>query len=302
MISVNIKNETAQLESVVLGTADSFGGTPKLEDCYDPKSRMFVEKNEFPSQSDVSADMESLLSVFNKYNISVYRPKLIEGLNQIFSRDIGFVIGDTYVYPKIIENRREELQAIQHIVDQIKNVVFMPENASSEGGDVMPHNEYLFVGYSEEEDFGKYEVARTNKAAIDFFSETFTNCIVKGFELNKSDDNPKYNALHLDCCFQPIGANSALIYEAGFKNKEDVDFLINYFGEENLIRISRQEMYEMNSNIFSISTDVVVSEKGFTRLNNELRKRGFTVEEVRYSEISKMEGLLRCSTLPLKRK
>ena len=58
----------------------------------------------------------------------------------------------------------------------------------------------------------------------------------------------------------------------------------------------------MNSNIFSISEKVIVSEKGFTRLNNELRNRGFFVEEIQYSKIAKMEGLLRCSTMPLKRK
>jgi N-dimethylarginine dimethylaminohydrolase len=61
-------------------------------------------------------------------------------------------------------------------------------------------------------------------------------------------------------------------------------------------------MYNMNSNVFSISENIVVSEKGFTRLNTELRKRGFIVEEIQYSEIAKMEGLLRCSTMPLKRK
>ena len=55
----------------------------------------------------------------------------------------------------------------------------------------------------------------------------------------------------------------------------------------------------MNSNIFSVSEKVIISEKGFTRLNESLRKRGFTVEEVPYAEIAKMEGLLRCSTMPL---
>jgi N-dimethylarginine dimethylaminohydrolase len=61
-------------------------------------------------------------------------------------------------------------------------------------------------------------------------------------------------------------------------------------------------MYEMNSNVFSISPKVILSEKGFVRLNNELKNKGFTVEEVPYAEIAKMEGLLRCSTLPLRRK
>jgi len=58
-------------------------------------------------------------------------------------------------------------------------------------------------------------------------------------------------------------------------------------------------MYNMNSNVFSISEEVIISEKNFTRLNNWLRKNGFIVEEVPYAEIAKQEGLLRCSTLPL---
>jgi len=57
----------------------------------------------------------------------------------------------------------------------------------------------------------------------------------------------------------------------------------------------------MNSNVFSISEKLVVSEKNFTRLNTWLRNQGFTVEAIPYAEISKQEGLLRCSTLPLYR-
>jgi N-dimethylarginine dimethylaminohydrolase len=55
----------------------------------------------------------------------------------------------------------------------------------------------------------------------------------------------------------------------------------------------------MNSNIFSISPEVIISEKTFIRLNAWLRSQGFVVEEVPYAEISKQEGLLRCSTIPL---
>jgi N-dimethylarginine dimethylaminohydrolase len=61
-------------------------------------------------------------------------------------------------------------------------------------------------------------------------------------------------------------------------------------------------MYDMNSNVFSISPEVVVSEQNFTRLNAQLRNWGFTVEEIPYAETAKMEGLLRCSTLPLRRR
>ena len=69
-----------------------------------------------------------------------------------------------------------------------------------------------------------------------------------------------------------------------------------------MFTLTREEMYWMNSNIFSISEDVVVIEENFTRLGDHLRNKwGMTVETVPYREISKMGGLLRCSTLPLRR-
>ena len=166
----------------------------------------------------------------------------------------------------------------------------------------MPWKNLLLVGYSEEPDFSNYTVSRTNRAGLEFLKKTFPNKKVMGFELNKSDDEPRDNALHLDCCFQPVGEDKAIIYKGGFKNVEDFDFLVNYFGKENIFEIFKEEMYNMNSNVFSISKEVIVSERYFVRLNNHLRNNwGFTVEEVSYSEISKMEGLLRCSTMPLLR-
>ena len=105
----------------------------------------------------------------------------------------------------------------------------------------------------------------------------------------------------MDCCFQPIGRNGAIICEAGFKNIEDIEILEKMFLKENIIRINADEMYHMNSNLFSISEDVIVSQPNFRVLNEKLRKQGLTVEEVPYSEVSKMGGLFRCSTMPLKR-
>lgn len=304
MIALNLHNETSQLEVVLLGLPDSFGGTPKIEDCYDPKSKENVLNGTFPTQENVINEMNAVKTIFLKYGVEVLRPNNIEGLNQIFSRDIGFVIDSCYVIPNIIEDRKLEVSALDTLLENINSnkIISMPKDARIEGGDVMLCDDYVFVGYSNNEDFKKYQVARTNKLAIEFLQSTFPNKKIRGFELKKSDANPKDNALHLDCCFQPVGTQYAIMYEEGFKNKSDVDFLINHYGKENIIFITRDEMYQMNSNIFSISPKVVISEKGFIRLNKELRNKGITVEEVPYAEIAKMEGLLRCSTLPLRRK
>ena len=301
MIKPNIHNETAALQVMVVGIAKDMGGVPSIEKCFDPKSKEHVLAGTYPQEKDCIKEMDALVKVCEKYNVKVYRPENIERLNQIFTRDIAFVIDDKLVIPNIIENRKKETAAIDKILNQIAKeyIIKMPKGARAEGGDVMPWNEYIFVSYSEKEDFEKYTVARTNKAGLEFLETSFPNKIVKGFELNKSDDNPKDNALHLDCCFQPIGKNMAIMYKGGFKHQADVDFLINYFGEENIIEVTKEEMYNMNSNVFSISEKVIISEKGFIRLNNELSKRGFIVEEIPFSEIAKMEGLLRCSTIPL---
>ena len=303
MIDININDETSQLKAVVLGIADDFGGTPSLEECYDPKSKEHVLNSTFPVEEDCVSELNDFKNVLKKYNVNVFRPKSILKLNQIFSRDIAFVIENKLFISNIIIDRAKEINAIEYIIKKIpaKDVIQIPSNAKIEGGDVILHKDYIFIGYSNKEEFDKYTVARTNKKGLDFVSAYFPNKKIIGFELRKSDVNARKNALHLDCCFQPIGKNMAIIYKKGFKNQEDIDFLISFFGCDNLIELSTQEMYDMNSNIFSISENVIVSEKSFIRLNNVLRSKGFVVEEVSFNEISKMEGLLRCSTMPLLR-
>ena len=93
----------------------------------------------------------------------------------------------------------------------------------------------------------------------------------------------------------------AILCPDGFKKDKDVRYLVDFFGKENIITINRNQMYQMYSNVFSISNYLIISEVNFSSLNHELSKRGFKVEIVKYSEISKMSGLLRCSTMPLKR-
>ncbi|WP_375559597.1 dimethylarginine dimethylaminohydrolase family protein [Bernardetia sp. OM2101] len=303
MINLFVNDETSPLKAVILGAARGVGRTPHFDEAYDPKSKEHIVAGTYPKEEDMVAEIKAFVTILEKYNVKVYRPEIIEDYNQIFARDIGFVIEDKFIKPTILKDRKEEIKGIQYILDKIKptHIISVPEGVRIEGGDVMPWKDHIFVGYSEKEDFDKYVVARTNKAGLDFLATEFPNKTVKGFQLNKSDKVAKDNALHLDCCFQPIGDNQAIIYKEGFKFEEDYNYLKAYFGEENLIHISRDEMYEMNSNVFSISPKVVVLEKNFTRLATILEDKGFIVEKVPYSEISKMEGLLRCSTLPLER-
>jgi N-dimethylarginine dimethylaminohydrolase len=301
MLELNIKNETSRLRAVVLGSAIHNGPTPKAAEAYDPKSLEHILAGTYPLEEDMVNEMEAFNKVLQKYNVTIFRPEMIENYNQIFTRDIGFVIDDVFVKSNILPERERELDAIQYIIDQIdpKKVVRPPEEVHIEGGDVILWNDYIFIGTYKGSDYKDYITARTNLQGVQFIKDLFPNKIVKEFDLVKSKMEARDNALHLDCCFQPVGKDKGIIYKSGFREEADYLFLVNLFGKENLFHITRDEMYDMNSNIFSIDTDVVVSEKNFTRLNNWLRGNGFVVEEIPYAEIAKQEGLLRCSTLPL---
>lgn len=301
MLKLNILNETAPLKAVVLGTAVSNGPTPALEDAYDPKSAEHIRAGTYPVEEDMVAEMEAVAKVLKKYNVTVFRPKIIRDYNQIFTRDIAFVIEDKFIKANILPDRDEEIEAINHVIEQIDpaKVITLPEDAHVEGGDVMPYKDYILVGTYKGDDYEKYITARTNMKGVEALQDLFPHRKVVSFSLRKSNTEPRDNALHLDCCFQPVNRDKAIIYKDGFLIEEEYNWLVNLFGRENLFEITREEMYNMNSNIFSISEDVVISEKNFTRLNSWLRSQGITVEEVPYAEISKQEGLLRCTTLPL---
>ena len=301
MLNLNVNNETSKLKAVVLGTAFSLGPTPKLEDCYDPKSKEHVLNNTYPIEEDLTKEMQEFFDVLKKYNVTIYRPEKIQNYNQIFSRDIAFVIENKFVFANVVEDRAKEIQGIKHVYDQIEdqNIIHLPESCHVEGGDVMLCGNYVFIGTYSAEDYSKYITARTNSQAVDVIEKLFPNKTVMPFELLKSNDDARNSALHLDCCLQPVGNNKAITCPDGFLDKNQYQWIVDLFGADNIFEISRDEMYNMHCNIFSIDKNVVVSDRAFTRLNTWLEENNFIVEKIKYTEVSKQGGLLRCSTLPL---
>ena len=301
MLNLNVNNETSKLKAVVLGTALSLGPTPKLEDCYDPKSREHVLNNTYPNEEDLIQEMDEFFQVLKKYNVTVYRPEKIMDYNQIFSRDIAFVIENKFVFANVVKERSKEINGIEHVYNQIddQHLICLPDSCRVEGGDVMLWGNYVFIGTYTADDYSEYITARTNMQAVDVIEKLFPNKTIIPFELLKSNDDPRNNALHLDCCFQPVGENKAIICPEGFLDKNQYQWIVDLFGADNIFEITKEEMYNMHCNIFSIDNNVVVSDRTFDRLNSWLEENNFIVEKIKYTEASKQGGLLRCSTLPL---
>ena len=303
-MKLNIKNETGKLKSVVLGQPKSMGPDPTLEESYDAKSYHTIQHDVYPTEKDITDEMDAFEDVLKKHDVKVYRPEIIEDYNQVFARDVAFVIEDKMIISNVIADRADEQEAYRKIFEKVewRKIVNLPDTAHIEGGDVIVWNDFLFIGTCFSEDYRNFKTARTNEYAIEILKEYFPKKRIIDLELKKNDTVPFEGILHLDCTFNPVGTDKCIIYKDGFVDESDYRLILDIFGEENCFHVTKEEMFDMNPNIFSISPEIVVSDKAFTRMNNHLRNEwGMTVEEIPYREISKMGGLLRCSTMPLVR-
>ena len=299
-MEILVSSETSKLRSVIIGIADSLGEKPVLSDLYDPKSIENLKKGTYPTEKDMIQELQNFVIILEKYNIKVYRPELIKDYNQIFSRDIGFVIDNFFFKSNILPKRANEFNGITSILSKFSyQFVSMPENCHIEGGDVLYHTNNIFIGYYDKYDYKNLFTARTNKSAVEFLIDFFPEKKIKAFHLIKSLTDPKKNILHLDCCLQIVGKNKAIIHPDAFTFKKDYKWLVDFFGSKNIFEINAKEMYDMTSNVLSINDHTVVSQPKFNRLNRWLRSHNIFVEEVDLTEVSKQEGLFRCTSLPL---
>ena len=286
-IQLFVNDVTAPLEAVVLGIGDELG--PQLD--INPVSKHHIERGTYPTEASIKKEIATLETVLKAQGITVYRPEVLKDVDQIFTRDIGFVIEDKFVVANMMETVRQiELPAIQYLLDQInpEHILGPPAAARIEGGDVILHGDYIFVGIS----------LRSNTAGYEYLRRAFPHKKVHPLPLVTSDD-PAEHVLHLDCTFQPVGKSHAIIYRNGFKSPPEI--LYQLFPKDKLIEVALEQKTKMFPNIFSIAPDKVIIERTFGWLKEALEKRGFTVFEVDYTETSKLSGLLRCSTLPLRR-
>lgn len=287
-LNLNIKSETGKLKSVIVGIAYDRG-----EHVYENNPKITEHKNKgtLPTEGMLINQVNALVHALKANDIEVFRPANLPAQDQIFARDISFVIDDVFVKSSMKKrNRAAEQEGIQYICNRVNKQKFLvpPETAFIEGGDVIVHGDYIFLGMGE----------RTNFSGYEFIEENFPNKTVIPFLLNTSS-YPREHILHLDCAFQPVGENMAIVYDEGFKRFPDA--IYDIFGAKNIIKVTQDEMYEMFPNVFSIAPDKIISDTRFVRLNRVLRKKGIDIIEVPYGEVSKFGGLFRCSTCPLER-
>ena len=297
-MNIQINSETSSLKEVLIGNSYNFKSPLNFRDLYDPTSLINYLKGRYPIKFRLQNQLSKLKKTLIKNGVIVHELDIVN-TNQIFSRDLGFVIDDKFFLSSIIPDREHELKGLKSILKNINNIVRLPKSAHIEGGDVVVDKNHVFIGYYGKNDYKNQITARTNKKAIRIIRDKLRDKEIFPIELIKSSTKPSINALHLDCCFQPVSKNKAVICKEAFANKIELNFLISYFGEQNIFEVTLKEMSRLYCNFFSINENTVITDKRFTRLIRWFDEIGMKVEKIDFSEISKLGGLFRCCTLPL---
>lgn len=294
-------HEWGKLESIIVGSAFDSGEPPHEEDCYDPTTRNTVKKDAYPDHEFIEQQLNALANTLESLGVNVYRPRNLPEVDQIFARDVGFVIQDVIVRSKMIEDRAKEWEGVKNLLQGVKSIT-PPSEVLIEGGDVLITGNKLYVGYSDDTTISSLKTARTNEKSLLWLQKTFPDIQVVGVQLIKDDLDLTKNVLHLDCAFMPLGLGHCIVYKEGFRTEEDYRKVTEYYPIEKIFHVSQEEAILLATNLLSIDRDCIVSDKRFTRVNTLLESNGYTIHLVDFSAIGKLGGLLRCSTLPLERR
>ncbi|MGO4886353.1 dimethylarginine dimethylaminohydrolase family protein [Anaerobacillus sp. MEB173] len=200
---------------------------------------------------------------------------------QVFTRDIGFTLGQTiFVADMAADIRQGEEDVLKEWLEEEKISYYNLVGDEIEGGDVIIDRNKIFIGESD----------RTNKKAIEHMRS-----LLPSYEVITIPFTEKY--LHLDCVFNIISPHEALYFPAAFTNKEQEILKYHY----DLIEVSEEEQFTLGTNVLSLGDKRILSLPVNINVNAQLRQRGFNVIEVDITEIIKSGGSFRCCTLPLVR-
>lgn len=202
-----------------------------------------------------------------------------------YPRDIAFAVDHVLIAARLNSaHRQPETHALYDLAADLPLVVRL-DSGTIEGGDVMLHDGSVLVGMSEES-------TRDGATAL--------QRALHRFQVDR-EVIPVYFAgsgiVHLDDHFVIVAPDLALIHRDAFPAAQQRFFEKRF----DLIDATAAEARTVQVNVLAIAPGRVVVADGSDRIAGQLAARGVEVLSVDYSEVTKIPGSLRCTTLPLNR-
>ncbi|MCC9134799.1 dimethylarginine dimethylaminohydrolase family protein [Pontibacter silvestris] len=283
-------NETDTLRRVIIGRYEGYRKVPAYTELVNEE-----QKKGLPENSLLETEFKQFRQVLNDAGVEVLVPGYVGKFvyDQLTPRDLGVAIGKRFLICNMAKkSRRYEVAGIFQFINDERshepNVV-IPDSPTCfiEGGDIIVDKGKVWVGISQ----------RTNEEGLDFLAATFGDefDVIPVYAKALSEGE---NVLHLDCMFNPVGENNALIYSDGFR---EIPKEIKQTYQ--LIEVSQQEQQALATNVLSLSRNKVISRShpDCKRVNNLMRQVGIEVIEINFNGAPATGGSFRCCTLPLLR-
>ncbi|WOV87395.1 arginine deiminase family protein [Sporosarcina oncorhynchi] len=199
---------------------------------------------------------------------------------QVFTRDIGFTVGDeVFVAEMASDIRKGEEEALEDFLEE-ENIDYQTTDHRVEGGDVIVDGDNVYIGIS----------SRTSEQAVKNIQRDLPK-----HNIIRVPFNEKY--LHLDCVFNILSPEVALIFPEAL----DPEMVKTLSERYTLIEVNAKEQFSLGTNVLSIGDGKVFSQPQNKEVNKAMRAHGFEVIEIDFSEIIKSGGSFRCCSMPLER-
>ncbi|KAA6453617.1 dimethylarginine dimethylaminohydrolase family protein [Bacillus swezeyi] len=227
---------------------------------------------------------ETLIHELEKQHVEVVLlPPLSQFPEQVFTRDIGFIVGETVFSSRLSADIRqgEENVLQEWLSKESITCTTFNQGYKIEGGDILIDQNTVYAGISHRTTFSAVQELKRLLPSYEVipvpFEETF---------------------LHLDCVFNILSPTEALVYPKALGEKEYQMLSKRY----DMIEITDDEQFTLGTNVLSIGHKTVISLPDNQDVNKQLRRRGYTVIEIDLSEIIKSGGSFRCCTMPIVRR
>ncbi|MED1864889.1 dimethylarginine dimethylaminohydrolase family protein [Fictibacillus nanhaiensis] len=252
----------------------------KIDEIINETQRHFAKDN--INMKRAMKQHQHFVDTMKANGIDVYKlPAMEKFPEQVFTRDIGFTIGETVFVSRMGSNIRDgEEKILRNWLLEHQINLSLIEGDRIEGGDVIVHGDTVYIGVS----------GRTSEETIRELQSQVPHMNVVPVPFD-----PIY--LHLDCVFNILSEEDALIYKPAFEEK-DYQMLASTF---NVIEVEKEEQFTLGTNVLSIGNKKVLSLPINRNVNAALRERGYEALEVDISEIIKSGGSFRCCSMPLYR-
>lgn len=289
-INVRQTAEWEPLRTVVLALANPLlASFESMMETVDEALMYQLEKNNFRLYDAdlVHREQHQFIAGLKAEGVTVLLADPFPGsASQHYTRDIGFVIDDLFVWARMQRERRaQEQPKISSIVDRLERVASL-DAGRIEGGDVMVNGpDELIIGYGEETSPEGVDALRRVLAAHGIEREILTL------------DMAERGTIHLDTKFNIIGPKIAIF---------DPEALAPHSRREierrfDLIAATAEETRQVRINTLVFGLRKLAMSTGSDRLAEEVSKRGIEPVMFDYDEVNAMPGSFRCTTLPLVR-